>query len=87
MNRKPNAILTPTTRRNELARDPRTADEVPAYRAILNGNYIGVYSSPAFSGDRAAEALRLAKNHAASGRQDSWTWVEQEDGTVHGWSR
>ena len=87
MNRQPNAILTPTTTEDSLAANPRTAERVPAYSARLNGGWIGVYASPAFRGDRREEALRLAKNHSAGGREDSWTWVEQEDGTVHGWDR
>ena len=80
-------MLRPTTARNELARDPKTAPEVPAYSMWLRGSYFGVCSSPAFPGDRAAEALRLAKNHATYGREAEYVWSTGPDGVVYGAER
>lgn len=79
------ATLTPTTARNQLARDPRT--EVFAYRVVVNGRWYGTISGYPYSEDQQDAALQSAKNLAAGGREADWTWTVDEDGTINGSDR
>ena len=79
--------LRPTTTRNHLARDPKTAPEVFAYSVVVNGDWWGAISGYPYANDQQAAALKAAKNHATQGYEDDYDWTTDTDGVVHGTRR
>jgi len=68
------ATITPVQAQNPA--NPRTAAPVERYSVVLNGYWIGTYTT-----------MDSAKNFATSGSEGSWTWTTDGFGTVHGRSR